>query len=259
MIEINQLTLRCAGKMLCQKLDLRVSPGECWAVLGQNGVGKSSLIHVLGRLDSACSTSHAGIRIAGKMLSSWSQPELARQMGILLQEEPDGFHGSVREYLSLGRYPHMRGLAGWKTACQAERVDQVGERMELAGLMNRRVKSLSGGERQRVRIAQLLVQSPRYYLLDEPLQHLDIKHQLFVIRLFAELAREGNAVLMVLHDISRVRRYCDHVLLLFEDGRAVAGKTGDVFNRENLSALYQCDPEALEIDGPAGYFMPERK
>jgi iron complex transport system ATP-binding protein len=258
MIKISQLTLQCAGKTLCQKLDLTVSPGECWAVLGQNGVGKSSLIHVLGRLDVACSIAHAGIQVAGAALSSWSRSELARQMGILLQEEPGEFHGHVREYLLLGRYPHMHGLAGWQTF-QTEAVDQVGDRMELTGLMDRRMGSLSGGERQRVRIAQLLVQSPRYYLLDEPLQHLDIKHQLFIMRLFAELAREGNAVLMVLHDINRVRQYCDHVLLLFEDGHAVAGTTGDIFTRENLSALYQCDLEELEINGAAGYFMPERK
>lgn len=259
MIEISQLTLQHAGKVLCQQLDMAVSAGECWAILGQNGAGKSTLIHVLARLESDCNISHAGIRIAGKPLSSWSRLDLACEVGVLLQEEPGEFYGTVREYLSLGRYPHMRGLSGWKTG-QTEQVDQAGARMDLTAVMHRRVGSLSGGERQRMRIAQLLVQSPRCYLLDEPLQHLDIKHQLSVMQLLADLAREGNAVMMVLHDIHRVRRYCDHVLMLFGEGRAVTGSTSDVFTRENLAALYQCDPGEL-VDGEAAtsYFIPEGK
>lgn len=119
--------------------------------------------------------------------------------------------------------------------------------MELANFSHRSLDTLSGGERQRVRIALLLAQSPQCYLLDEPLQHLDLRYQLFAMMLFKELAAKGSAVMIVLHDITWVSRYCDHVLMLFEKGRVLAGSMGKLLTRDNLEELYQCSLDEFGI------------
>ena len=116
--------------------------------------------------------------------------------------------------------------------------------------------TLSGGERQRARIALLLAQAPQCYLLDEPLQHLDLRHQASAMRLFSKLASQGKTLVMVLHDIGWANRFCDHILMLFDNGRTIAGTTEEVLNRNNLEALYQCNMTEFVL-GSERHFVPE--
>ncbi|HJT50709.1 MAG TPA: ABC transporter ATP-binding protein [Nitrosospira sp.] len=240
-LQTTDLTLQYPGKVLCRNLNLTVNPGECWAILGQNGCGKTTLIHALGGLVQPKDGPRGScVTFAGKAPKAWRRLELARKLGILLQDEPGEFWGSVYEYVLLGRHPHVHNTFGWGDADQ-EIVMQALDRMGLKGLARRPLVTLSGGERQRARIALLLAQSPQYYLLDEPLLHLDLRHQLNVTMLFKELAEQGKSVVMVLHDVDWANRFCDHALMLFEDGHTIVGPVEKVLNLGNLEALYQCD------------------
>ncbi|SEK83881.1 ABC transporter ATP-binding protein [Nitrosovibrio tenuis] len=252
-LQAHNLTLKYPGKILCRGLSLNIDAGQCWAVLGQNGCGKSTLLHALGGLHNVSGT-ESPVTVAGKAQHAWSRRELSRNLGILLQEEPGEFWGSVRDYVLLGRYPHVRSMLGWQ-AVDHDIATQAIERMELTGLTHRPLSTLSGGERQRARIALLLAQSPFCYLLDEPLQHLDLRHQFAVMMLFSELARQGKAVVMVLHDIAWASRYCSHVLMLFDNDGAIAGPTAQVLNQVNLEALYQCDMNEIRVNGER-HFVP---
>ena len=254
MLETMNLTLKHPDKLLCNNLNLIVSPGECWAILGQNGCGKTTLIHALGGLRQPNGDNPSLISLGGKLLKTWSRRELARHLGILLQEEPGEFWGDVREYVLLGRHPHVDTLFGWLPGDHDIAFSAI-ERMELAHLAHRPLSTLSGGERQRARIALLLAQSPQYYLLDEPLQHLDLRHQLGVMQLLRELGRQGNAVMMVLHDIEWACRFCDHVLMIFDNGHIIAGTVEDLLNRGNLEALYQCSMEEF-VGEPRRHALP---
>lgn len=245
-LQTKNLTLQYPGKLLCRDLNLTVNSGECWAVLGQNGCGKTTLIHVLGGLRSADGVSTNSVTVAGKAPLTWPRRELARKMGIMLQEEPGEFWGNVSEYVLLGRYPHVKNLFGWESVDHDIAI-QAMQRMELTNFSQRSLDTLSGGERQRVRIALLLAQSPQCYLLDEPLQHLDLRHQLFAMMLFKELATQGSTVMIVLHDIAWVSRYCDHVLMLFENGRALTGSVEELLTRDNLEELYQCSLDEFGV------------
>jgi iron complex transport system ATP-binding protein len=247
MLEIRNLVLKYPDKLLCQNLNLTVNPGECWAILGRNGCGKTTLIHALGGLRQLNGGNQSSISLRGKLLETWSRRELARHMGMLLQEEPGDFWGNVREYVLLGRHPHIDTLFGWLPSDQDIAFSAI-ERMELAGVAHRPLGTLSGGERQRARIALLLAQSPQCYLLDEPLQHLDLRHQLGVMHLFKELGRQGNTVMMVLHDLGWAKRFCDHILMIFDEGHIIAGTAEDLLNRENLEALYQCSMEEFSAE-----------
>jgi iron complex transport system ATP-binding protein len=248
-LQTRNLTLQYPGKMLCRDLNLTINPGDCWAILGQNGCGKTTLIHAMGGLNHANHAGHgdrgdsgngASVTLAGKASQAWSHRELARNLGILLQDEPGEFWGNVYEYVLLGRHPHVDSMFGWQ-AVDHEIAIQAMERMELTDLASRPLITLSGGERQRARIALLLAQSPQCYLLDEPLQHLDLRHQLSTMMLFKELAGQGKSLVMVLHDIGWASRFCNHALMLFGNGRAITGTMEKVLNRNNLQALYQCN------------------
>jgi iron complex transport system ATP-binding protein len=254
MLETRNLTLKHPDKLLCHNLNLTVTPGECWAILGRNGCGKTTLLHALGGLRPAEGDDQASISLRGKLLDSWSRRELARHMGMLLQEEPGEFWGDVREYVLLGRHPHVGTLSGWLPSDHDIAFSAI-ERMELTQVAHRPLGTLSGGERQRARIALLLAQSPQYYLLDEPLQHLDLRHQLGVMQLFRELGKQGSALMMVLHDIEWANRFCDHVLMIFDEGQIISGTTEDLLNRENLEALYQCSMEEF-VREPRRHALP---
>ncbi|MFA7282729.1 MAG: ABC transporter ATP-binding protein, partial [Sterolibacterium sp.] len=125
----------------------------------------------------------------------------------------------------------------------------------LAGLEQRQVSSLSGGERQRLAIATLLTQQPRLYLLDEPLAHLDLGHQIAILELVQRYAGENRAgFILALHDVNLALRYCRRALLLFGDGRWIAGPSMEVLTAENLSALYGHPLRAIEA-GATRYFI----
>jgi iron complex transport system ATP-binding protein len=139
----------------------------------------------------------------------------------------------------LGRYPHARTLFGWRAEDEAA-VEQALAVFDLSALAAQSYVTLSGGERQRARLAQLWAQSPRVMLLDEPLQHLDLRHQLQTLELLRGITREqGAAAALVLHDLTFAAR-CDRILMLYGDGRYATGPAVELLQPERLAELYGC-------------------
>jgi len=129
--------------------------------------------------------------------------------------------------------------------------------VDLEDLAARDVTTLSGGEYQRLQIATLLTQNPTLSLLDEPINHLDLHHQISILKtLTAELAARAQAVIMVLHDINLAARFCDHLLLLFGSGQSCQDAPATVLNGENLQKLYGHPLQRLEVNG-RNVFLPE--
>ena len=235
MLRAENLTLAVPGKTLCHDLSFTVRAGECWAILGCNGSGKTTLLHVLNGLAEPAS---GKVVLDDVPLADIPRFELARSVGVCLQDEAAGYWGTVAEYVLLGRFPHSGGASNDEDSQLAQAALQ---RVNMAAYAPRRFATLSGGERQRVRIAQLLAQAPRLYCFDEPLQHLDLRHQAEAMALFRDLASTAQqAVAMVLHEPWWAARYCSHALLLFEDGTALGGENGIVLTRDNLEKLYGC-------------------
>ncbi|TXT24783.1 MAG: ABC transporter-like protein [Gallionellaceae bacterium] len=245
MLQARNLSVAIGGKVVCRDLDMAILPGQCWGVLGQNGAGKTTLLRTLAGLHPP----QAGAVIwSGQPLQTIARRDLARHLGVLPQSEGGEFWGSVLEYVLLGRFPHRASLFGYSAG--DERIAwQALAQMELAELAQRPLGTLSGGERQRAAIAQTLAQQVRYCLLDEPLQHLDLRHQIQVMQVLGKLKEEGGALLMVLHDILWAQRCCDRVLLQFADGRVLHGAAEELLTRENLEALYQCPLREIEVAG----------
>lgn len=251
MLQAHNLTVAIGGKVVCRDLTIAIRRGECWGVLGQNGAGKTTLLRALAGLHLP----QAGeVSWDGRPLQATVRRELARHLGVLPQNEGGEFWGSVLEYVLLGRFPHRASWFGYSAG--DERIArQALAQMELAELAHRSLNTLSGGERQRAAIAQVLAQQAQCYLLDEPLQHLDLRHQGQAMREFSKIREEGGALLVVLHDILWAQRCCDHVLLQFADGRVLHGAANELLTREHLEELYQCPLREMGTAGE-GCFVP---
>jgi iron complex transport system ATP-binding protein len=135
------------------------------------------------------------------------------------------FGSTVLETALTGRHPHL-GRWDWESTRDAELARGALRAVGLAGMEERQIHTLSGGERQRLAIATLLTQAAPLYLLDEPLSHLDLNHQMAVLELFAGTARDcGAGVIMVLHDPALAHRFCDRALLVYGDGQTRLGRS----------------------------------
>ena len=255
MLRTDALTLRYPGRTLVEGLSANFLPGEVWGVLGRNGSGKSTLLHAL----AALTTPQSGaVMLDGKPIASLPRRAAARRLGTLLQEESREFWGSARDYVLLGRYPHARSPFGWGRDDELV-ADAEMRALHLDHLAARPYVSLSGGERQRTRLAAVLAQRPGVYLLDEPLQHLDLPHQVAVLDRLADEARQHAAVvIMVLHDLLFAARYCSRLLLLAGDGSFRMGGASEVMNPENLGELYGFPLVAINAGGER-LFLPEHR
>lgn len=234
-IATDQLSVSIGDKPICQQLSLGINKGECWAILGQNGCGKTTLLHTLAGLHKP---DNGHVLLDNTPLSQFSTRATARQCGLLLQDYQDIFPATVMQAVLIGRHPH---LAAWQWESQKDINIALSalRDVELADMSQRDIQTLSGGERRRVAIATLLAQQPDVFLLDEPVNHLDIKHQHQVLKMFSMKAKqEHKAVIMVLHDVNLAIRYCDHALLMYGENKIETGTTKEVLSEESLSALY---------------------
>ena len=185
MLRTDRLALTVPGRTLCRDLSLALQPGQCWCLLGRNGAGKTTLLHALAGLASPAAGS---VHLDAKPFADFPRRELAKKIGVLLQDDAQPFWGTVMEYVLLGRHPHRHGL----TRFHAEDEEAAKSALAAVGMddtISRAVSTLSGGERQRVRLAALLAQAPDIYLLDEPLQHLDLAHQAETLGMLRRLGR----------------------------------------------------------------------
>lgn len=252
-LETRALSVSIGGKQVCRDLNLALQAGERWGLLGLNGVGKTSLLHTLGGVRAF----DAGeIRVDGQVLSALPRRQLAQRLGMMLQDSDEAFPSSVLEAALIGRHPHLNAWE-WEGARDEGIAHAALQAVGLAGFAARSTATLSGGERRRLALAALLVQDPQLLLLDEPVNHLDVHHQIGALDLLSQLAREQHKTLViVLHDVNLAARYCDKVLLLFGEGETVQGATRDFLTEANLQRLYH-HPMRRVPTGGGDFFYPE--
>ncbi|SHL52607.1 ATP-binding cassette domain-containing protein [Roseibium suaedae] len=235
MFKINSVSFAIGDKTLLQPLDLTIASGRVTGLLGHNGSGKSTLLKLLAR---QIAPSSGEILLDGVPSNKLSARDFARKVAYLPQQSPDTDELTVRELVSLGRYP-WHGALGRFTDKDRAHVDRALKRTELERFENRIVTTLSGGERQRAMIAMLVAQDSGCLLLDEPISALDISNQIEVMELVRDCAVEhGMTVVVVLHDVNVAARYCDDIVAL-SGGRLIAQETAQSLMTESrLEAIY---------------------
>ena len=253
LLEAQRLTLRVGGRTLVRELSFRLGAGEVWCMLGPNGAGKSTFLHTAVGLRVA---QGGAMRLAGKTLADWPAAAAARQRGFLPQTFHDAFSASVLESVMLGRHPY---LSRWQWEGEEERQIALAalQAVDLAGFERRDVLTLSGGERQRVALAALLAQDAPLLLLDEPVSHLDLHHQLLVLEHLVTLARvRGKGVLFTVHDLNLAARYASHALLLAPGGVVLQGPIASVLTETALQGAFGHRVTRIEAAGRI-LFVPE--
>lgn len=246
------LGIAIGGKTVCQNLDITFEPGQCWGILGQNGVGKTTLLHTLANLRTA---EKGMVKLHDKAVNDWPRRKLAQTLGVLIQDNHDPFPATVLETALVGRHPYT---PAWRmeTAEDIALAKSALQAVALESLADRQVDTLSGGERQRLALAGILTQAPQVLLLDEPTNHLDLHFQVSLLELFTQTVRDQRTLLlMTLHDINLAARFCDHLILLLGDGEVAYGTTDEMLSEEYLHRLYKhC---IVEIESDRGRaFLP---
>lgn len=253
LLEARGLGITIGGKSVCEDLSLSIEAGQAWGILGQNGIGKTTLLLTLAGLRPA---DRGEVRLAGRPLARLQRRDVARHIGVVLQDNRELFPSTVLETALIGRHPYLKRWQ-WENQTDLDKALDALRTMDLDGMAPRDVSTLSGGEHQRLQIATLLTQAPRLSLLDEPINHLDLRHQIQTLEILTrQLCKDGRALVMVLHDINLAARFCDHVLLVCGDGRVRLGPRDEVLTLENLNALYNHPLRQINVEGRR-VFVPE--
>ncbi|MBM4379002.1 MAG: ABC transporter ATP-binding protein [Deltaproteobacteria bacterium] len=224
-------------------------PGRLAVVLGPNGAGKSTLLR-------ACLGLHpvveGEVRLAGRPLRAWGRAGLARQVAWVPQR-PGAVEGfTAREWVLMGRTPHL-GLLGLTGPADAARADAWLAEVGLPGVGDRPVEALSGGEQRLVLFARALAQEAAGVLLDEPTAFLDVRHQVALLERARGHVRQGGWAVAVLHDVNLAAAWADDVLLL-RSGRVVAhGSAAEVLTPALLGELYGVPVVQAEAGGQRLY------
>jgi iron complex transport system ATP-binding protein len=229
-------------------LDLEVAPGSFLGILGPNGSGKTTLLRAL--VGEVKPTAGEAL-LYGRPAHSYRAAELARMVGVVPQSFALDFGFTVEEMVSMGRYAHARGGAAADSAAVAAALDETG----MTALAARLVTTLSGGERQRALIAQTLAQETPVLLLDEPLNNLDLNHQLEVMQLVSHLHAGGRTIAVVLHDLNMAAQYCDELVLLERGRLAAQGKPADILNPITILEVFGVRV-AIHRQGQRPYLTP---
>jgi iron complex transport system ATP-binding protein len=234
-LEVQNLTCAYDDRPVLEKLCLSAHPGEVLALIGPNGVGKSTLMRAMARL---LRPRRGRVLLAGRDLWRTTPRTVARQLAMAPQVDGTGWSVTVEQAVGLGRAPH-RGWLLPLTAQDRTAVVRALEQTGLADLRERLVTELSGGEQHRVVLARVLAQEPQVLLLDEPTSHLDLKYQSEILGLAQRLAhQDGLTVVISLHDLNLAALYADRLALLGEGRLLIVGPPAEVLTPERLSRVY---------------------
>ena len=228
-------------------VSLSIRTGEIVSLLGPNGSGKSTLLKALIGL---IPTQQGDIALWGSGLRSLSARQIARKLAFVAQgaQAPVGF--TVEELVSQGRFPHRDAFFLMRPSRHRQAVERALTHTALRSLRHRPVTQLSGGERQRVWLAMAIAQEPQVLLLDEPMTHLDITHQLDILELVGQLNRDrGVTVFMALHDLNLAARFSHRVIVLSEGTIVAQGPPQQVLTPELCAEVFGVSMTFARVPG----------
>lgn len=243
MIKINNLTKKYAKTAVVKNVDLEIEKGKITSFIGPNGAGKSTLLAMISRI---IAHNEGNVYLEGKLVEDYSATDFARKVSILKQSNNLNLRLTVRELVEFGRFPYSQGRLN---DIDKQKVKQALDYMQLHDLEDRYLNQLSGGQRQRAFIAMIIAQDTQYILLDEPLNNLDVKHSVDIMKRLRRLVDElDKTVIIVMHDINFASCYSDQIVAL-NNGRVVKkGGVNDIINEKVLESIYETDFNIQDID-----------
>ncbi len=220
-----------------------IEQGKMTTFIGPNGAGKSTLLSMVSRL---LSRDGGSVSIDGTPMEHVQDKELAKRLSILKQSNEMSVRLSVRDLVSFGRFPYTRGRL---TQEDEQIIDDAVAYVELQEIENKFLDELSGGQRQRAFIAMILAQDTDYILLDEPLNNLDMRHSVQIMKVLRSLVDDlGKTVVLVIHDINFASCYSDYIVAMKYGKVEMEGRTWDVIHPKHLKKIYDMDFQVQEVN-----------
>lgn len=239
LLQFREVSFSYASHNIFEEIDFQIEPGECTALIGPNGVGKTTLL----RLAAGMLAGSAGeVLLSGRPIFEYSRIGLAQKIALVPQSVEVPFAFTVEQIVEQGRTPYLRFFGGLSRR-DRRIVEHAIELTDIHPLRHRIFNQLSGGERQRVKIALGLAQEPSLLLLDEPTQNLDIGRQVELLDLIRNLQRQGITILASMHDLQLIRGTFSSVLLLSPEDGLRQGTPQDILQAPLLEKAFHCPPE----------------
>ena len=243
MIEVKNISKKYGSKAVVNDVSFQIKRGKITSFIGPNGAGKSTVLGMMSRLLKRDS---GEVFIDGKELSQWKTNELAKVLAILKQSNHLSVRLTIRDLVAFGRFPQSQGNL---TEVDQAKIDEALHYMQLEDIQDKFLEELSGGQRQRAFIGMVLAQDTDYILLDEPLNNLDMKHSVQIMKMLRRITDElGKTVIIVIHDINFASCYSDEIIALQNGEISVCGTVDEIMQASTLSELYDMDFEVKEIN-----------
>jgi len=244
MIDVKGVTKAYDQKIVVNNVCLQLPVGGVTSIIGPNGAGKSTLLSMISRL---LPMDAGTVTVDGLDVTKTPSDVLARRLSILRQDNHLGSRLTVRDLVTFGRYPYSKGRP---TAEDMEHVRKALDYLHLEDLADRFLDELSGGQRQRAFVAMVLCQDTDYVLLDEPLNNLDLKHAVAMMKLLRRTADQlGKTVVLVLHDINFASCYSDYIVAMKHGQVAYQGTPEEIMRPEIMRHLYEVDVTVQNVNG----------
>ncbi|MBB1271312.1 ABC transporter ATP-binding protein [Psychromonas sp. SR45-3] len=244
MITVSGLSKKYNDKYVVSNVDALFPLGKVTSIIGPNGAGKSTLLSMVSRLTE----SDAGqVMIADKPLNQWDSASLAKRLSVLRQSNNINMRFTVRELVAFGRFPYSQGRL---TKEDNNFIDRAMINLDITHLQDRYIDQLSGGQRQMAFIAMVVAQDTDYVFLDEPLNNLDIKHSVDIMKTLKKLAKKHHkAVVIVIHDINFASCYSDNIIAMKQGELIKSGTVSEVIQEQVLSEIYEIPFKVQEVEG----------
>ena len=244
MISITGLSKKYNDQYVVKNIDVLFPVSKVTSIIGPNGAGKSTLLSMV----SSLTKSDAGqVLIEGKPLDEWDRTQLAKRLSVLRQSNNINMRFTVRDLVAFGRFPYSQGRL---TNEDNKIIDQALLQLDMTHLQARYIDQLSGGQRQMAFIAMVVAQDTDYIFLDEPLNNLDIKHSVDIMKTLKRLADDQNkAIVIVIHDINFAACYSDNIVAMKKGELIKSGTVEEVIQETVLSSIYEIPFTVQEING----------
>lgn len=229
-------------------LDFSVHSGELMAIVGSNGIGKSTLLRTLGKVQPKLS---GILLIDGKEIDNYRDASLAEKISLVLTEPLASKNMTVLELVALGRQPYTNWI-GRLTASDRQKIEEAIALVEIGSLRDRPCYELSDGQLQRVLIARALAQDTPLILLDEPTTHLDLYHKAHILKLLKSIAHQTNkTIVFTTHEIDLAIQLCDTLLIMEKDNMHF-GQPCELIASKAFEAIFPVN--TIQFDAITGTF-----
>ncbi|TMM53683.1 ABC transporter ATP-binding protein [Maribacter algarum] len=251
-ISTKDLTIGYKNVTVANTINFDSLSGEFIGIVGINGIGKSTLLRTLAKIQPSLSGS---ISIEGKALNTLDTSALASEISIVLTEPIASKNLTVQEVIALGRQPYTNWI-GTLTEQDTSKIKEAIQMLQLEDLVHKKCYELSDGQLQRVMIARALAQDTSIILLDEPTTHLDLYHKVQILKLLKSITEETKkTILFTSHEIEMVIQLCDKLLLLKESDSSY-GTPNELIEKRAFDTLFPSD--TVIFDANTGTFRIQK-